>query len=1220
MELPIQILNSDSNLINYIYHISDIHIRLRQRHDEYEQVFDKLYKHLKKLNKNNDGLIVVTGDILHSKTHLSPECVDVTYKFFYNLSSIMPTIIIAGNHDANLSNLTRLDALSPIIDPIQNTSNKIYYLRYSGIYEYNNISFGVTSVFGLEKNESKYIRTIIKASDIQNNNKIKIALCHETLNNSKTDDGFNLKNSISINDFLGYDLGLFGDIHKRQFLNKEKTMAYSGSLIQQDKSESIKKHGFIKWDLNTKSGEFFNIKNDFGFYNMSYKNNEFIYNDEDPDGSLIHNKVRLYIEHDTSITDLDLRKKIRKNLQKRDIEIKSLLLVQINEIKDEYGIIQNESYDFNISDINKQNYYINMYMKSENSYSETEITEILDFNKEINKQLKTVEIISLDNWELETLEFSNLFSYGENNRIDLSKIKGINGFIAPNHTGKSSIIDIILYMLFDTCSRTSSALSVANEILNNTKTKFNAILIFKILNKRYSITKTGVKGAVKKDSVKVNVQFSELLEDGTTIDLNGIQRSDTKKIIEKYVGRYEDFLLTSVALQNNLKYEFIELTTGERVERLNSLLRIDIFEDLRKLVSKENEEIKVILKYNIDNSADIQEMKTDNKKIEEQLIDMNKTNHKLSSDLQKNNERIETFNSEMKVITSVVNTESLIIKKDNLLLEIEKIKNSLIELKKLNYTKEEQEQIELEHNKFEKDKSESLSQLSLKINELQNNIKNIEIPDLFQRDKMLSLSIEELNENLEKKEKNMKIKEKNLSIQVHKVNEYQKLFDSYLIYNKKDFQTIEKKYEEYKENENKKQNLQIMITMKTSKLEKLKEHQYDPNCKFCINNIFVKDALQTKKELDEDNLTMKKLSRLLFNIEEYNDYKKKFLKKQDIEIKLKEDIKNIEEKKKENIEYNSGINKIKDMIDYKNKLMKIEDDNQKIKKSLEELNILKENKTNETYDEYKKLLSFLKNKEIINNLELQFKNNNYELEKINYIFLEEKINIDNLEINKNCKIKINQYKTENEYINTQLKKLEKTMCDLNIKKALQDQKIQEYIINEKKISEYRKRHHLFEKYIKLMNKNGLPYYLISKIIPTLEQRINTILRKLTSFQIKIELEQKKSQKNINIYLVREDTEIPILLASGFELFITNIVFKLAIRSISKIPKGNFFIIDEGFGNMDDSNLSSVSESLFQYLKLNFDYTLIISHIDTLRDYLDKEINITKIDDLSFIFY
>ena len=59
----------------------------------------------------------------------------------------------------------------------------------------------------------------------------------------------------------------------------------------------------------------------------------------------------------------------------------------------------------------------------------------------------------------------------------------------------------------------------------------------------------------------------------------------------------------------------------------------------------------------------------------------------------------------------------------------------------------------------------------------------------------------------------------------------------------------------------------------------------------------------------------------------------------------------------------------------------------------------------------------------------------------------------------------------------------------------------------------------------------------------------------------IELEQKKSQKNINIYLVREDTEIPILLASGFELFITNIVFKLAIRSISKIPKGNFFIID-----------------------------------------------------------
>jgi len=29
---------------------------------------------------------------------------------------------------------------------------------------------------------------------------------------------------------------------------------------------------------------------------------------------------------------------------------------------------------------------------------------------------------------------------------------------------------------------------------------------------------------------------------------------------------------------------------------------------------------------------------------------------------------------------------------------------------------------------------------------------------------------------------------------------------------------------------------------------KLKEHKYDPNCIFCINNIFVKDAIATKEK------------------------------------------------------------------------------------------------------------------------------------------------------------------------------------------------------------------------------------------------------------------------------------------------------------------------------------------------------------------------------------
>ena len=46
------ILNSNSN-INYLYHISDIHIRRYDRHLEYEIVFNNLYTYLNNVKHNN---------------------------------------------------------------------------------------------------------------------------------------------------------------------------------------------------------------------------------------------------------------------------------------------------------------------------------------------------------------------------------------------------------------------------------------------------------------------------------------------------------------------------------------------------------------------------------------------------------------------------------------------------------------------------------------------------------------------------------------------------------------------------------------------------------------------------------------------------------------------------------------------------------------------------------------------------------------------------------------------------------------------------------------------------------------------------------------------------------------------------------------------------------------------------------------------------------------
>ena len=98
-------------------HIADTHIRNLKYHFEYREVFKQLYKSLK--NEKVD-YIIHCGDIAHTKTQISPEFVDMCREFFENLAKIAPTYIILGNHDGNLRNGSRQDALSPIVKAINN--------------------------------------------------------------------------------------------------------------------------------------------------------------------------------------------------------------------------------------------------------------------------------------------------------------------------------------------------------------------------------------------------------------------------------------------------------------------------------------------------------------------------------------------------------------------------------------------------------------------------------------------------------------------------------------------------------------------------------------------------------------------------------------------------------------------------------------------------------------------------------------------------------------------------------------------------------------------------------------------------------------------------------------------------------------------------------------------------------------------------------------------
>ena len=219
--------------LKYAVHIADIHIRLFRRHDEYERAFERLYDDIKS-KQLEDFVIVLAGDIVHAITDMSPEMVEVTSRFLKSIADIAPTIMIAGNHDCNLANTNRMDALTPIVNNLQHPN--LHYVKHSAIVKVADVEFAVMSIFD-EQDEWP------SASELESDT--KIALYHGPVHGSTTDANFTITNRhVHVDTFKGYDIVMLGDIHKAQTLQE-----YSLEEIEVDESE-VEKYLADGWKID----------------------------------------------------------------------------------------------------------------------------------------------------------------------------------------------------------------------------------------------------------------------------------------------------------------------------------------------------------------------------------------------------------------------------------------------------------------------------------------------------------------------------------------------------------------------------------------------------------------------------------------------------------------------------------------------------------------------------------------------------------------------------------------------------------------------------------------------------------------------------------------------------------------------------------------------------------------------------------------------------------
>ncbi len=557
-------------------HIADTHIRNLKYHFEYREVFKQLYKSLK---EEKVDYIIHCGDIAHTKTQISPEFVDMCREFFESLAAIAPTYIILGNHDGNLRNGSRQDALSPIVKAINNPN--LVLIKNAGELKLDDkFCLNVLSVF----DEDNWTKPTDKSL-------VNIALYHGAINKSKTDSNWTLGGDHDISIFDGFDFAFLGDIHKTQKLDSEGRIWYAGSTVQQNFGESLDK-GYLLWDIDNRdkfTNRLITFNNPKPFVTLKLTKAGNLPKQKPPSGA------RLRIVSEENVTLDKVRKAVdivKYRYNPESVTYLSRAAGKQITVQAPEGIKKED-----LRDLKTQESLMSEYLK-EFDVTDDVMAKVYDLNKRYNTQIEEGEDVMRNvHWSLQSLQWDNLFNYGEGNTIDFTKLEGIVGVFGKNYSGKSSIVDTLLYSLYNS---TSKSIRKNLNIINQNMPSCKATATIKVDGMDYVVERTSEKytkrlKGVETQEASTDLEFYSQDLTGNIIELNGTSRQDTDKNVRKYFGTLNDFLATSMASQLD-SLSFINEGSTKRKEFLAKFLDLEIFDKKFKMAKEESAMTKAALR------------------------------------------------------------------------------------------------------------------------------------------------------------------------------------------------------------------------------------------------------------------------------------------------------------------------------------------------------------------------------------------------------------------------------------------------------------------------------------------------------------------------------------------------------------------------------------------------------------------------------------------------
>lgn len=592
MIIDYSILSSQNNMtLSHLFHISDIHIRNGDfhmcRYEEYEYVFDNLFKSIKdnihSMNISSDKcLIILTGDIFHNKTVIGSYGLNLYKKLIKGLTNIARTVVFHGNHDRYQS-----DALQPSLVSCTMEIDNLILLDKTSSFVVDNVGFSYVSIDDTldTANTRGRITFLPPFPKITEQTKHKVALFHGTFAKVKQYNGTEVNETDNpypfewINQNQLFDFALFGDIHLRQCgFYGETLWGYSGSLIQQNFGEDPVNHGYMIWDLDNRKVSKINVYNSRGLINLKSVDNE------------INIKIRGYF--------IPFAEYIEKNITffPKHIDIKLHSEINIEELFStlaHYGITcnitnakytidenegvqtplgQSERLDIDVTvDKSSMLAYFQRFLSQEKqtmlgnilrSY-DTLLFNLSRYPEELHDECKrkNKDISQLINacmqaddiqpfthrFVVKYLEWKNIYCYEDVNWIDFTNASHNTFLVAGNNgTGKSAIYDVLTLAIWGDIT-TSKQNTLSAGIINYKHKTAYALVELEMNGIIYRVYRTFT---INEGRNRINKNHNTLYK-YTEDKLEVLKKENAcNEEVLKLFGSMNDFLTTSMITQN----------------------------------------------------------------------------------------------------------------------------------------------------------------------------------------------------------------------------------------------------------------------------------------------------------------------------------------------------------------------------------------------------------------------------------------------------------------------------------------------------------------------------------------------------------------------------------------------------------------------------------------------------------------------------------------------